>query len=329
MDQLTHTLVGVMLSRAGLNRAASEVRWILPVAALAPDLDTLTLLSGGLTYFHYHRGLTHALVMAPVMAAFAVALVWLVLRRRFSWGRAYLAALAGVASHLALDWTNIYGTRFYLPFSGQWIGLGILNVVDVWIWTALLIAVAGPFLARLVSSEMGARSRAGRGYAIFALCFLVFYALACGTLHNRAVAILNSRIYEGAAPLRVAAAPNPVNPLRWNGVVETADFFVVHRLNLLEEFDPAAGKLYYKPELSPALEAAARTRDFREFADFSTFLLWRDFPDAGAGGATRVEAMDLRFGTPDAPRFVMSALLDSKLAVMRTSFSYNGHQPRH
>jgi inner membrane protein len=326
MDQLTHTLVGVMLGRAGLNRAASEVRWILPVAAVVPDLDVATLTSGALTYFHYHRGLTHALVMAPVMAAVAVALVWLVLRRKFSWGRAYAAALGGVASHLALDWTNIYGARFQLPFSGQWTGLGILNVVDAWIWMVLLVAVAGPFLARLVSSEMGARSHAGRGYAIFALCFLAVYGFACWILHNRAVAVLESRIYEGATPSRVAAAPNAINPLRWTGVVETAGFFMVHRVNLLEEFDPAAGKLYYKSEPSPATEAAARVKEFQEFAEFSPFLLWRVFPGAEAGGVTRVEAMDLRFGTPEAPRFVMAALFDPNLALIRTRFAYD-HRP--
>lgn len=323
MDQLTHALVGVMLARTGLNRTAREVRWILPVAALVPDLDVATLKSGALTYFHYHRGLTHSLVMAPVMAALAVLLVWLVMRRRFRWGYAYLAALAGVASHLALDWTNIYGTRFYLPFSGQWVGLGILNVVDAWIWLVLILAVAGPFVARMVSSEIGARSNAARGYAIFALSFIVVYSFACWVLHNRAVAVLESRMYEGSVPVRVAAVPNPVNPLHWRGVVETADFFIVHRVNLLEEFDPTAGKLYYKPESTPALSAAARLHEFQEFADFSTFLLWRVLPDAGPAQATRVEAMDLRFGTPEEPRFVLSTLLNGNLVPLRTSFSYD------
>jgi inner membrane protein len=324
MDQLTHTLVGVMLSRAGLNRTASEVRWIMPVAALAPDLDVAALKAGSLTYFQIHRGLTHALVMAPVMAALAVALVWLILRRRLRWGPAYLAALIGVASHLALDWTNIYGTRFYLPFSGKWIGLGILNVVDAWIWMVLLLAVAAPFLARLVSSEMGARSNAARGYAIFALSFILVYAFTCWVLHGRAVSVVESRIYEGDVPVRVAVVPNPVNPLRWTGVVETRGFFMVHRVDLLDEFDPTAGRLYYKPEPSPALEAAARIPEFQQYANFSPFLLWRVFPGLVEGAETRVEAMDLRFGTPEQPRFVMSALLGANLAPLRTTFSY-GH----
>ncbi len=323
MDQLTHALVGVMLSRAGLGRTAREVRWILPVAAVAPDLDVATLQRGALTYFEIHRGFTHALLLAPLMAALAVALVWVFQRRRFRWGYAYLAALVGVASHLALDWTNIYGTRFFLPFSEQWVGLGIFNVVDAWIWMGLIVAVVGPFLARLVSSEIGARSNAARGYAIFALSFILVYGFVCWTLHNRAVAVLESRIYDGTAPLRVAAAPNPVNPLRWVGVVETSNFFTVHRMNLLNEFDPSAGKLYYKPEPSAALTAAQNIREFQEFAHFSPFLLWRVLPDAGPAGATRVEAMDLRFGTPDDPRFVMSTLLDANLKPGLTRFFYD------
>jgi hypothetical protein len=71
------------------------------------------------------------------------------------------------------------------------------------------------------------------------------------------------------------------------------------------------------------LAAAARVKEFQGFADFSPFLLWRVFPDTEAGGVTRVEAMDLRFGTPEAPRFVMAALFDAKLALIRTRFAYD------
>ena len=65
-------------------------------------------------------------------------------------------------------------------------------------------------MARLVNTEIGARTKsAGRGFAIFALLFLALYNVGRGVLHARAVATLDSRIYAGAAPQRVAALPGP------------------------------------------------------------------------------------------------------------------------
>ncbi len=84
---------------------------------------------------------------------------------------AFAISLAGVASHLLLDWTNAYGVRFLLPFSSGWYSLDLNNIIDVWMWAVLILAAVGPWVGRLVSSEVGARSGSGRGLAIFALAF--------------------------------------------------------------------------------------------------------------------------------------------------------------
>ena len=39
MDNITHSLTGLMLSRAGLNRISPEATWVLLLAANAPDID--------------------------------------------------------------------------------------------------------------------------------------------------------------------------------------------------------------------------------------------------------------------------------------------------
>ena len=41
-------------------------------------------------------------------------------------------------------------------------------------------------------------------------------------------------------------------------------------------------------------------------------------------GATRVEAMDLRFGDPARPRFVVTAIVDQRLRVIRSWFAFGG-----
>ena len=170
---------------------------------------------------------------------------------------------------------------------------------------ALLVAALAPGLARLVSSEIGAKPASGRGWALTALVFLLVYPAGRAVLHQRALAVLDARLYEGTAPIRVAAFPGPVNPFRWRGLVETSQFYAIFDLNLLREFDPSAGQLLYKPELGPqesaATEAARRTESFRVFLDFSQFPLWRYAPADAPEGAMRVEVVDLRFGVPPSP----------------------------
>ena len=68
MDNLTHTLTGLFLSRIGLNRWTPGASAILMLAANAPDIDVVSAAGGSLNYLHYHRHLTHSLAAMPLMA---------------------------------------------------------------------------------------------------------------------------------------------------------------------------------------------------------------------------------------------------------------------
>lgn len=329
MDPLTHSLTGLFLGRAGLNRYSGQAPWILVLAANAPDIDIVSLAGGQLNYLHYHRHLTHALVAMPVMALLPVLLVRLFARKPFHWLGGYLISLAAVASHLLLDYTNVYGIRLLLPFSSRWLRLDLTSVVDLWIWAVLLISLAGPALVRLVNTEIGARTKSsGRGFAIFALLFLLLYNGGRAVLHARAVSTLESRIYAGAAPSRVAALPGALNPMSWRGLVETPDFYSVQEFNLSGEYDPARGAIFYKAEPTPAVKAANDSPDFREFFQFSQFPLEHSLPLPDPEGATRVEAMDMRFGTPTQPGFVVTAIVNNRLQVIRSWFNFGAVRPR-
>jgi inner membrane protein len=323
MDNVTHALTGLMLSRAGLNRLTPHGAAILILAANAPDIDVAAAMGGSLQYLECHRGFTHSLIAIPLMAMLPVVLVRIFARKPFPWIRAYLVSLAGAASHPLLDWTNMYGVRLLSPWSERWYRADIHSVVDVWIWAVLLLACAAPALSRLVSSEIGARSGTGRGWAVFALCFFVAYSFGRHLLHSRAVATLDARLYDNEAPLRVAAIPTPFNPFLWIGLVETKGYYSVYDdLNLLREFDPAAGTVLLKPSAGPEIERARNTEAFRVFLTFSQYPLWRVTPLAEPEGGKRVEAMDLRFGAPPQPRFVATAVLDRALQVERSWFAF-------
>jgi len=331
VDPLTHTATGLFLSRAGLNRLTPLAAPIVILAANAPDIDIVTVTGGSLNYLHYHRHLTHSIAAAPLMAALTVVLVWAVARRPIRWGGAFLAALVAVASHLLLDYTNVYGIRLLLPFSPAWLRLDWTPVVDPWIWSALLLGVAGPFLARLVTSEISSSQRRsqhhGRGFAWFALVFLLLYNLGRGVLHERANAILEARLYDGEVPARTAAMPT-LNPVVWSGLVETRDLFRIREVNLTGEFDPARGPAFEKPLLNAAVAAARQTDTFQIFLGFSQFPLWRVRAATDPPGSQNVEVFDLRFGTPREPGFVARALVTGQDKVISTSFQFGAARPR-
>lgn len=301
------------------------------LAANAPDVDIVSTFGGSLTFLHYHRNVTHALVALPVLPLLVVLVVSAVSRKPLNWVGAYLVGLIGVASHLLLDLTNVYGVRLLLPFSGRWFHWDITSVIDFWIWGVLLFSIAGPLFARLVNAEIGGsvphKAGAGRGFAIFALVFLASYDGGRYLMHARAISTLDSRIYAGGIPRRVAAFPGPVNIFQWRGLAEMPDVISIQDLDLLQVFDPAAGRLFYKPEASAAIEAARRSMVFQRFLEFSEYPFWQVSPAEGEGG-TRVEAMDLRFGDPQSPGFVATAVVDAHQKVLRAGFHFGRAQPR-
>ncbi len=322
MDNVTHTLTGLVLSRAGFNRLVPRASLILVLAANAADLDAVSALGGSLSYLNAHRGWTHGIPAIPLLAILPVLIARLVARRPIPWLRCYLVSLAGTATHALLDWTNVYGVRLLAPFSQQWFRGDFLNIVDVWVWAVLSLSLLWSWLSRLVGSEIGVKSAPGRGLAIFTLCFLAAYGAARGALHQRAVAVLDSRIYQGAAPLRVAALPSAFSPFRWRGIVEGEGFWELNEVDLLGEFDPTEGRVLYKPQPSPALESASRTAEFQEYLRFAQYVYWRVTPLDNPEGAQRVEAMDLRFGPSSEPRFVATAVVLAGQRVESAGFTF-------
>jgi len=317
MDNITHTLTGLALSQAGLNRWYARSGLLLIVAANIPDIDIVTITRGAFNYFQYHRGITHAIAMVPVMALLPVLFVCTISRTLRGWKAAYVLSVIGVASHLLLDWTNTYGVRFLLPFSAEWFRLDLNGLTDLWIWGVLLLAFLGLLLGRLVSTEIGAKPGAGRVLALFALAFILAYDFGRYLIHQRALETLNSRVYQGGAPLRVAAFPMSAgNPFAWSGWVERPEFVMRFSLNLLGEFDPTGGTIIYKPEPGPVLDAARQVFIVRKFLEFSQYPLWRVTPLDDPQGARRVDVRDWRFP------FTASVVVDASNRVLASSFHY-------
>jgi len=146
MDNLTHSLVGLTIAKAGLERASPAATIVCIIAANAPDADILTAFRGSWTYLHNHRGLTHSIVGTLTLALLIPLAFWtgdklLAFVRgktpRVRFRGVLLASLIASATHPLLDWTNNYGVRPLLPWSNQWFYGDLVFIVDPWLWLSL------------------------------------------------------------------------------------------------------------------------------------------------------------------------------------------------
>ncbi|MBK6941958.1 MAG: metal-dependent hydrolase [Planctomycetes bacterium] len=156
MDNLTHTLFGLVLAKTSIGRSARSAVPVLLIGSNLPDLDILVRVVGGHAgYLEHHRGLTHAVVGIVVQIAMLTLGAWLcermIARERaapnpWSRGSPLAAAAAGLLAHPLLDLLNEYGLRPWLPFSGRWVYGDLVFIVDPWLWLILggAAACAGP-----------------------------------------------------------------------------------------------------------------------------------------------------------------------------------------
>jgi inner membrane protein len=317
MDNLTHSLTGLMLSRAGLDKFYPRATLVLVLAANVPDIDIVAIAGGPLFYFAQHRGLTHSVFTAPLIALLPVLIACAVAKTMRGWAVAWGLSLIGVASHLLLDWTNVYGIRLLFPFSQEWFHLDLINLFDLIVWAVLLLGWVGPMLGRLVSGEIGAPSGSGRGLAVFALAFFLIYDFGRFLSHQRAIEILNSREYRDGPPIRTAAFPSSaLSPLEWQGWIERPEFVMHFTVNVLQQFDPTAGKIIFKQAPTQAMEAARQAPSIRVLERFAQYPLWRDNPVEHPEGAHEVELRDWPFP------FAAEAIVDSSNRVVSSSFHF-------
>ncbi|HYP02109.1 MAG TPA: metal-dependent hydrolase [Pyrinomonadaceae bacterium] len=146
MDNITHTLVGLAAAKAGLERLSPGATAVCMIAANAPDSDILAAFGGSWFYLKHHRGITHSIVGVLAIALvipllfYAADRIMARLRRRVPVVRLrglFIASLLLSASHPLMDWTNNYGLRPLLPWSGRWFYGDLVYIIDPWLWLSL------------------------------------------------------------------------------------------------------------------------------------------------------------------------------------------------
>ena len=278
MDPITHGLASFALQRGFFPRVSRPVLTSIVLAGTLADLDWFTGLLGPAVYFKWSHGPLHS-----ILAAIAIALLVSFAIRSYAKSRGiilsgvlwWLAPLCAALLHVGMDAMLSAGVQLFWPVSPKRVSLDWAPGFDLWALGLLAAGLLLPELFRLVSDEIGAKSKKprGQGGAILAFVFLAVYFIARGVMHTGAVAMLSDRSYAGESARRAAAFPDSTSPFLWHGVVETES--AIHLLNVptgpLAKFDPEDALHIHKPEASPMLDAAQKTEAAQQFLKFASF----------------------------------------------------------
>ena len=185
MDNVTHTLIGALLGETVARTTQpdprglpGDVRRNLLVATAAigsnlPDVDVLySFIGGKLNYLLQHRGHSHTIVGALLLAAVAFAIArWQLKSRGHSPAPRDVHWLAGVfvitpLLHIGMDFTNNYGVHPFWPLSNRWFFGDAVFIAEPLLWAACapLAFTFRTLLARLIVAAVLA---IGIGLALF------------------------------------------------------------------------------------------------------------------------------------------------------------------
>lgn len=315
MDNLTHSLAGFALARAGLGRASPGATLALVIASNLPDIDLVSRLGGTAQYLEQHRGLSHSVVGAPLLAL----LLTVILHRTVAGARFWpllLCSLGGVVGHSFMDLWTSYGTRVFLPFDGTWHAWDLVFIVDPYVWGLLLLAVLA-----------WRRSPVSSGVATVGLGLLLAYVGGRAVLHAQALDL--GRVMVPRAPKAIAAIPAPLDPFRWKVIADTGDAYWSGEVHLRQARSPRLERREKPPEDAWVLAARTESDVAATFLSFSRFPLWE--VDETAEGRS-VSWHDLRFedvpglfsrsSVPRETPFVARVVLDHDRRVLSESLRF-------
>lgn len=161
MDNITHSLAGMLAAEAILvwrrearqeRRAAAYV-----VSALANNLPDIDIVYTWITRpkplgsLLHHRGHTHTLLLALLMAGLLGLGAWRWFSRRHADATVrdqhlfFGLALLGPVLHLGMDFGNNYGVHPFWPISGRWFYGDTIFIIEPLWWAATI-----PILAQLL-----------------------------------------------------------------------------------------------------------------------------------------------------------------------------------
>ena len=297
-------------------------------ACAAPDLDFVAGFAGPVEYLLNHRGVTHSLVLLPVLSIGVAWLLAKVLREPGGWRALYAISAAAIGLHIACDVITSYGTMLFAPLSDRRFAIGTTFIIDLWFTGIIVIG--------LIASAIAYRSRVP---AIAGLLVLAAYVGYQYVQREHALAFAERYAQtHGLGGAALDAQPRPVTPFNWTVFVSDAERHHFAHINLVraepKRYQPGDGFIARVDAPYMPLEQAIwvtrsrygevdqeRAREAWNSPALAFFRWFAALPayDGATEGGKCVWFVDLRFTTPgrDVTPFQYGACRDSPADAWR------------
>lgn len=233
MDPVSQGLVGAAVPGSVSNK--NELRLAVLVgflSGLLADIDVLIRSSQDpLLSIDYHRHFTHSLIIIPLGGLVAAGILWIFLRRRLGFGKIYIYATLGYATHSLLDACTNYGTSLLWPFSEMKVAWNIVSVIDP-VFTLTLTVLL--IIALLKKSTFVIRMS-----LVFALLYLFLGYSQRERAEDYILAVAGER---GHRVERVLVHPSIGNLLVWRSVYEADGMYYTDAVRV----GPLSGPMVYE-----------------------------------------------------------------------------------
>jgi len=326
MDSLTHGMLGAVTAQLGFRqKTGRDAAWVAAAAAILPDLDMFVTpflsLTGAevdsMTRAVVHRGLSHSLLMTPILSL-PVALIWWWLRRRRNrsdaenltdgnaqeppattaraarFGLLYACVFVALLSAPLLDGCTSYGTQLLSPVTNARYAIDAVPIVDIIYTPLLILTLLGCRIVRKACRGPGVRATLIVAWTGFILS--VGYIAAGRAMHDWA-AEKAVRAAGEPAVLRTDAYPAPGTIFLWRTVVETEDEWIVTRIHL---FSDKPGDEWPRTTAAKAdnrwIRKARRLGEVRTYHWFAGGRVRANYFQEGDHRV--VEFHDMRYGRP-------------------------------
>ena len=175
--------------------------------------------------FAYRRMLTHSVVGLLILSVIC-ALIFSRLYKNQNWKTWFGVSLIGTSVHVFFDLLNSYGVVFLYPFSRHRFEWAWVFIIDLAIWSMLLI----PLLMAIPPTYRSHLERMSK----WAVVTLTIYVSICGLLRWRAGELLeNWTNAQNNPPSFAYVFPEALGPHRFRGVTRTGDTYSVHLIHAL------------------------------------------------------------------------------------------------
>jgi len=251
MDSLTQFALGAAISTLCLGKSLGPRKAAILGGTLGtlPDLDVFLPFDSPVDSFVLHRGWTHALathaIATPILGELIVRLFSALRDHRYLvWWTVFLC----LSTHAIIDAMTVYGTRLFLPFNPEPVGVGSIFIIDP-LYTLPLFIVT---VWALGDKDWSRRLHRGvRAALIFSTAYMVLGVALQNHAENRAETIFAD---AGIKPDQIFAIAAPLNTVVWKVIGLEDDRYHNLYLSLLDgDHDPVIYSHPRHPELIACL----------------------------------------------------------------------------